>query len=355
MQLPGTTAMKNKLAYLFSAAVTGVSLYIYLYYSHFESPPGLPANLTGFSITVLISIFSIISMLVFNRFLDHIISWKQHFVIRFGVSVLTGMIICMIFVLLAGGGFLTIAEEISYAALLDLYSNEFVKLLILLFFVILVFQVAYFSFYSYHQYAVVQLGKVTDRRVQLKLKFEALKSQLSPHFLFNSLNTISSLIYRDPDAAEEFIRRLAITYQYVISTNKDQLVKVENEVEFIKSYYHLLKVRFENALNLEINIPANVMTSSIPPLTLQILIENAVKHNQIDKSHPLNIYIGSIDNTYLRVTNTKGEAPAQVKSFNVGLDNIKKQYAFYTTDLIKIEDNGKFTVQLPVIKNLNPI
>ncbi len=347
--------MKNKLAYLFSAAVTGISLYIYLYYSHFESTPGLPANLTGFSITILISVFSVLSMLAFNGFLDKFISWKQHFVIRFGMSFLAGLLICMIFVLLTGGGYIIITEEISYAALFGLYNNELIKLLILLFFVMLVFQAAYFSFYSYYQYAVVQLSKVADRRVQLKLKFEALKSQLNPHFLFNSLNTISSLIYRDPDSAEEFIRRLAITYQYVISTNKDQLVRLENEVEFIKSYYHLLKVRFENALNLEINLPANVLGSSIPPLTLQILIENAVKHNRIDKSHPLNIYIGSIDNTYLRVTNTKGETPVQVNSFHVGLDNIKKRYAFYTTDLIKIEDNGKFTVQLPVIKNLNPI
>lgn len=343
--------MRNKWVPLLITIVTGISLYIYLFYSHFASPPVFTENFIGLLITIIISNSSIYSILFINTWLDKAVSWKQHFVIRFSLSIISNIAVCMFYVLLFGGGYLMLSNE-SFLTLFEQYNDDLVKLLILLFFIALVFQSAYFSFYSYHQYAVVQLSKVTDVRNQLKLQFEVLKSQLSPHFLFNSLNTISSLIYKDPDAAEEFIRRLAVTYQYVISTNKKRLVSLENEVEFIRSYYHLLKVRFEDALNLEINLPKNVMNSSIPPLTLQILIENAVKHNQIDKSHPLDIYIGSVDNTYLRVTNSKGKAPTQVKSFKVGLDNIKKRYAFYTPNHIKIEDNGEFTVQLPVIENL---
>jgi len=343
-----SNSMKKHWVLLLTGIVTGLFLYIFLYFSHYGEVPKLVEQPLAYIITLVMSVIAAYVIGYSNTQLDKLVPWKKQFVFRFILALLVGMIIVTSISLLG-----IVVGSIFNKQLISLIINEFVneriKMFILSFFVIFIYQVAYFSIYSYQQYAVVQLSKLRENREQLRLQFDALKSQLSPHFLFNSLNTISSLLHKNPDSAEEFIRRLATTYQYVISNKQNQLVSVAEEVEFIKSYYHLLKVRFEDSLKLEINLPKNVLHTVIPPLTLQILIENAVKHNQIDEMNHLEIYIGSVDNTTLRITNNKGDKPPNVRSFKVGLDNIKKRYAYYSQRAIKINDTKLFSVELPVI------
>jgi len=341
----------NKYLITFSGSViVGVSIYIFLFYSRFEEVPS-HEHIWGYGAATLAALTGGYLFLQVNGWLDEVFPWKKSFSLRF----FTGLIISFVNFMSVTGLFFYLFMGANLGGtdgLFGAYGSEFIKMLILLFFSLVVFESAYFMFFSYHQYAVVQAASVEEGRRQKNLQFEALKSQLSPHFLFNSLNTISSLVYKDTSAAEEFVRRLAVTYQYVIETDKEMLVSLENEVEFIRSYYHLLKVRFEDALNIDINLPNNLMQSVIPPLTLQILIENAVKHNTVDKDNPLEIVINGEDNSYLRVSNTKGNTPSNVKSFKVGLENIKRRYAFYTPRGIKIENDTMFTVHLPVIENL---
>jgi LytS/YehU family sensor histidine kinase len=181
-----------------------------------------------------------------------------------------------------------------------------------------------------------------------------LKSQLSPHYLFNSLNTISSLIYNDPQTAEQFIRRLAITYQYILATRHKKYVLLLDEIEFVQSYYYLLRIRFQQSLTLEINLPNSVMNSPIPPLTLQLLVENAVKHNTISPDKPLFIYISAVDNMELKVMNTKNDSAQSSASFRIGLENIRKRYQFFTNKKIDVKDDEKFVVSLPVIHLKQP-
>jgi LytS/YehU family sensor histidine kinase len=203
--------------------------------------------------------------------------------------------------------------------------------------------------YSYKQYAVTQIESIQSERKQLELQFEALKGQISPHYLFNSLNTISSLIYKDPQSAEQFVRRLAQTYQYILSTQSKKYVTLAEEIDFVQSYYYLLKIRFQQALTVEINLPASIMASQIPPLTLQMLVENAVKHNSINPDNPMFIYISALDNTQLRISNTKNEPKELAPSFKIGLENIKKRYEFFTDRKIEITDADKFMVSLPIL------
>ena len=188
-----------------------------------------------------------------------------------------------------------------------------------------------------------------NERKQLELQFEALKSQISPHYLFNSLNTISSLIFKDTQSAEQFIRRLAQTYQYILSTQNKPYVLLKDEVEFVQSYYYLLRIRFQQQLTVDINLPSSIMNSRIPPLTLQMLVENAVKHNNLGNDKKLFIYITAQDNTYVKVINTKTESDFNVSSFKVGLENIRKRYQFFTEKQIEVQDDEKFIVALPVI------
>ncbi len=339
--------MKNHWDWVLYGLATGFSLFIYLYFSYYEQFPGLDQLIPYLEVAV-VTLAGAFTIRLGNRYLDSKLPWTKHFILRFSVGVIGGMATLLVACFLG-----LVLHSLFAPGIIDFVANEmrneWMKLIILSFFILFIFQAAYFSLYSYQQYAIVQINNYVSRRNQIRLQFEALKSQLSPHFLFNSLNTISSLVHKSPDDAEEFVRRLANIYRYVISNKQEQLVKVEEEVNFIKSYYHLLKVRFEDALKLEINLPKQVLKSSIPPLTLQILVENAVKHNKVDESNSLQIYIGAIDNTYLRISNNKSESRPEVKSFKVGLDNIRKRYAYYSEKKIQIHDRETFTVELPVI------
>ena len=213
-----------------------------------------------------------------------------------------------------------------------------------------IYEIFYGLFYSYHHYAVTQAGQLRSDRWQLELQFESLKSQISPHYLFNCLNTVSSLLYKDARIAEEFIRRMADTFRYVLVHQKQKLVTLREELDFVKSYYFLLQVRYEYHLQLEINIPQNILESMIPPMTLQLLVENAVKHNAISKEQPLLVYISAKDNTCLLISNTKTSIIKPRTSFNVGLDNIHKRYGFFTSQKVVVRDEERFLVQLPVLK-----
>jgi len=344
--------MNKHWALLISGSILGIAFYAFLFFSHFGQSPALPENLGGFALSILSSIAIIYAVLSANTQLDKHLSWKSYFLLRFDLSIAVAMIISILIITIVLFLYFSLFQTIGINDFTAEYRDESIKMLILLLFISIIFNAGYFGFYSYRQYAFVQISKVAQDRKQLRLQFEALKSQLSPHYLFNSLNTISSLVYKDPSSAEEFIRRLALTFKYVITTDKHKLVPLKEEVEFIKSYYHLLKVRFGNSLNLDINLPDNILSSVIPPLTLQILVENAVKHNQINPDNRLEIYVGAVDNKFLRITNNKVAPADDVDSFRVGLENIRKRYSFYSDITIKVEDEETFMVQLPIIQLL---
>ena len=147
------------------------------------------------------------------------------------------------------------------------------KMAVLLFCVVLVYNIVYFAFYSYQQYVRGQLLTSQISRRQTGLQLAALKSQLSPHFLFNCLNALSSLISKDIESAEKFIRSLARSYNYPLKTYQNTLVKVSEEMEFVQSYYFLMKTRFKEQITLISDIPQSVLDTRIPPLTLQMLVE----------------------------------------------------------------------------------
>jgi sensor histidine kinase YesM len=221
-----------------------------------------------------------------------------------------------------------------------------------------------FSVFSFNQYAHVQLQTIKLERTQLNLQFEALKSQLSPHFLFNGLNTISSLIYKDIRLTERFIRQLAGTYRYILRTGELKLVAVEQETIMAENYFFMQKTRFGDSISLEINLDDKLKTSLIPPLTLQMLIENALKHNQIREENNLKLTIKNIDHKFiivennilpkpelLKIGNNLVDRPKQIKSHKIGLANIRSRYAYFTNRPVDIVINQKFTVKLPVIQN----
>jgi sensor histidine kinase YesM len=201
--------------------------------------------------------------------------------------------------------------------------------------------------------------EVVDEAEQLKKEnlqsqLEGLKGQVNPHFLFNSLNSLSSLITEDPEAAEKFLDEMSKVYRYLLRTNEDGLTTLDAEMQFIYSYFHMLKTRYADGLEMETRISDQYLDYQLPPLTLQMLVENAVKHNMILKNSPLKILIMTTNSGKLVVSNNLQRKDRKVTSNKVGLTNIVNKYRLMKQEEIAVRDDGKeFAVVVPLIHAMN--
>ncbi len=188
------------------------------------------------------------------------------------------------------------------------------------------------------------------QKENLQSQFEMLKNQVNPHFLFNSLNVLVSLIKLEPDTAERFTEQLSKVYRYVLENKEKDLVNLESEMDFLKAYVYLLEIRFMEKLKISINIPDEKLPMQIPPIALQLLIENAIKHNTFSKKSPLIIDIFTDDNNYLHVINNLQIRENRIESTGIGLKNIETRYGYFTDKKINygINDNN-FLAKIPLI------
>lgn len=212
------------------------------------------------------------------------------------------------------------------------------------------------SFLSEWKYAALETEKMKTER--LAGQYQGLKDQLNPHFLFNSLNVLSNLVYEDADKSNEFIQKLSNIYRYVLDVQYERLIDLDKEITFAKSYLDLQKLRFGEKLQYEIKIEEG-LERSIPPLSLQLLLENAVKHNIATSASPLKIEIFTPDNTYalpygrrLVVRNNLQKRDSPGIESGIGLKNIKERYRFFTERKIEIsEADNTFSVSIPLIES----
>jgi LytS/YehU family sensor histidine kinase len=178
-------------------------------------------------------------------------------------------------------------------------------------------------------------------------KFESLRNQVNPHFLFNSLNALTNLVYEDQDKAAKFIKQLSEVYRYLLETRDREIVLLMEEKNFLESYVYLQRIRFGDKLTITMSL--DDQTCMIAPLALQMLVENAIKHNEISEEHPLHIRV-FLDGDFIVVENNQQPKPIISElSPGVGLDNICKRYEFLTDKEVQILKNGKFEVRLPKI------
>jgi len=189
------------------------------------------------------------------------------------------------------------------------------------------------------------------KKENLRSQLQSLKDQINPHFLFNSINSLSSLIAEDPEKAEEFLDEMSKVYRYLLRNNEDNLISLSMELQFINSYYHLLKTRYGEAINLIISVDSKCKETLVPPLTLQILLENAVKHNIISKEQPLEIKIICENNEKLIVKNNLQRKSVMVLSNQVGLENIAAKYKLLNQpEMVVMEENNEFVVIVHLIQ-----
>jgi hypothetical protein len=191
-----------------------------------------------------------------------------------------------------------------------------------------------------------QIEKLEYENLQTQL--DLLKSQINPHFLFNSLNTLSELVMDNPQA-EAFVDKLASVYRYLLQSNLDVLCPLENELKFIKAYFHLLETRHGRSVKMEFAIGPEFLKWQLPPLTLQLLVENAVKHNAVSEASPLVIRLFT-EGENLVVENNVQRKTITVPSNKVGLSNIAKKYQLLGGKQVEVvSDERRFRVVLPLI------
>ena len=231
-------------------------------------------------------------------------------------------------------------------------KNDIMEGLLVGFCVNLIFETLFEGDHVLQKYKESIEEKNMLQELALQQEFNTLKSQVNPHFLFNCFNSLSSLIAEDKQKAEVFLNELSKVYRYLLKNNEDGLSAVESEIRFVESYYKLLRTRHGEALKLNMSIDKRYESYLLPSMSLQLLIENVVKHNVLSKNVPLTIDIFTTEGSKLIINNNVQPRVLKGHSHRVGLDNIRAKYNLLGQQGFQVISNEKnFTVVLPLIWN----
>ena len=210
----------------------------------------------------------------------------------------------------------------------------------------------YEGLYYFHKWKQLFSEAEALKRENLQTQLDSLKAQINPHFLFNNLGSLSSLIMEDQERAVTFVNELSSVYRYLLQANEHQLTSLKSELTFLRDYFHLLKTRFGEGVHLEVDVEEHHRSYLLPPLTLQLLIENAVKHNIVLPQKPLHIRVYTDSNDTLAVVNNLQKKTSPVLSNKVGLRTIISKYKLLNQGAVRVtETPAHFRVELPLVKN----
>jgi len=192
--------------------------------------------------------------------------------------------------------------------------------------------------------------KETLKRESLNAQLSALKTQVNPHFLFNNLNTLSAIIPDNPQQAEDFVQQMAKVYRHILEVRDEKSIPLAEELDVLKAYGFLLKTRFGKNLDIDIRVPDDKLQQRIVPFSLQLLMENAIKHNIVSSEKPLKISV-FVENGHLVVSNNLQVKNQVIESTGIGLENIRNRYKLLGDKEVKVIETGdSFTVSIPLIE-----
>jgi len=236
-------------------------------------------------------------------------------------------------------------------------NNKFITLIIILILVITVllnFVLSAFYFFSQWQKSVQEKAELQVQTAEMEkersiLQYHHLKNQVNPHFLFNTFSSLDGLIQTDPELASDFVRHLSKVYRYVLEHKENEVVSVQTEVDFIQHYISLLTIRYKDVLKIKLDISPAGLEKGIVMVTLQMLIDNAIKHNSLDTENPLQIRIWDEDG-YLHIHNNK-QLRRQIETSNKhGLQQLKELYSYLTKQKVIIKETAEtFEINLPLL------
>ncbi|MFA1772792.1 sensor histidine kinase [Rufibacter glacialis] len=340
---------KNLLRYL---ANTGIALLIFLtfFFLHSSSLTDVEA-LDGFRLLYNVLMVNVVleGTRRISKRLSRKYDWREYGLRRFVYEwVAVQLYILLVMVLFeVAPRLLLMAPAFDFQdplAMQDL-KEMFVFGSIILLFVHFIRSGIYF-YNQWHRY-LMQSEKL--KKETIKVQFESLKQQVNPHFLFNSLNALSSLIYKDQDLAGKFVEQLSKVYRYVLENKDKELVTLHTELDFIHSYLFLLKIRFRENLRVNMDIPDHLLKYQVAPLTMQLLMENAIKHNIVSRDEPLFIHV-YVEGDYIIIKNNLQLRESREESTGVGLKNIINRYKFITDKKVEVEVTAHdFIAKLPLL------
>jgi sensor histidine kinase YesM len=281
----------------------------------------------------------------FNRLLDKRYSWYDHLVKRS----IYGSLTVIVYSVLAYLAVQFIMYRIVYGSLPDnvlYWSLRYSYIAVLVSFAISLIFVSVGFFQNWKE-SLLEAERF--KAEMLMYKYESLQNQINPHFLFNSFNVLSDLVYEDQSKAVDFIRQLSQLFRYVLDSRDRDLVTIKEELEFLETYTYLLHTRFEEKLIIRQEFEPGE-GEMIVPMTLQLLIENCVKHNEISASKPLTVRIMR-NGDFLKVENNLQSVSAGTDSKKTGLSNIVQQFKYFTTkEIVITETDRSFSVEVPIIQ-----
>lgn len=233
-----------------------------------------------------------------------------------------------------------IFNDPGYEKLLSRYFVFiFVNAIIILF-------VEYYSFYFQSKEEEIRIEK--EKNEVLNLRYKVLKEQINPHFLFNSLNVLSSLIYENQQKANKYTKQLSKLYRYILNNSEKDKILLEQELKFVESYFYILKLRFNSSIQLSVDVGDEHLENYVIPLSLQVLIENAIKHNVFSNELPLDIAI-EVKEGFVHVTNDKRQTKIKEESSGRGLLYLEVLYNRFDKKIEVISDEKQFIVKLPLL------
>jgi len=241
-------------------------------------------------------------------------------------------------------------DRLFHHAPIDLYNPLKLTLTYALL-INLLFHLLHAVAYYMERYKNKQLEAEELLRMHTQAELQSIKSQVNPHFLFNNLNVLSALVMKQSQDANHFIEAFSNVYQYILRNQEKELIDLQQELDFLEPYIYLLQHRFPNSIQLNIQIAAEAKQLQVVPVALQMLVENAIKHNIVSPQQPLQIHITSSDKKQLTVANNLQPKRNKAASGNVGLANIDQRYAITTGKHIEVKNDGQqFSVSIPLIQ-----
>jgi LytS/YehU family sensor histidine kinase len=295
---------------------------------------------------ILVIVFLWAGNSVISTQLDRVLPWLKYGTIRFLAQLFFGLLYSLFIVnlsyLIFKQLFTVDPPTTEQLAVMNIYGALIILPTISI----------YFGFQFLRSWRKSEIEAEKFQKESIRSQLEALKNHLDPHFLFNNLNILSSLIDRSTEQSKEFLDRFAEVYRFILQNEGQELVSLEQELAFVDAYLYLLKTRFEDMIEFKVSIPENKMLKNLPPLTLQMLIENVIKHNFVTETKPLEIDVMVSENGKILTVrnNLQVRNIPHRKGERSGLKNIMSRYSYYTDQEVKTNNDGKyFTVEVPLL------
>jgi sensor histidine kinase YesM len=286
-------------------------------------------------------------MMYITKILERRLPWLKHPIKRMIYQVLA---LFLFFMLVIFGGlsiWILISEELTFAGAVGEMIPSLKVAIIFMFLSLLTGNAVLF----FRNWKAAAIQQEELKRAHLALQYQSLKDQVRPHFLFNSLSSLATLINTDAKKATDFVLKLADVYRYVLEQKENELVSLKEELKFLEDYIFLQKIRFGENLQVTYSLDLD-LSRMVIPLSLQMLVENAIKHNEVSGEHPLHIEIVSTEQGHVSVQNNLRKKEVTEKSLGMGLENLRKQVAFFSNDSLLVREEAEsFIVRIPTLSS----